>query len=106
MDARRLGVALVVLASLSALSVLACDDGGAVKETNPVKDSGGPQPGIDSGGPPTDAGPTLPDGAPSDCYLNPTTHLEIINACTDAVKLTKNPTLPLVYPDGGLPPLP
>ena len=38
--------------------------------------------------------------------MNPTTHFEIINACTDAVKITKNPTLPLLFSDGGLPPLP
>ena len=77
-----------------------------MKEVNPRTDSGlpgadsGPLPGMDGGG------PTLPDGAPSDCYLNPATHLEIINACTDAVKISKNPTLPLLNPDGGLPPLP
>jgi hypothetical protein len=108
MDARRIGGVLVVLAALSGVGFLACDDSSAVKEQNPGTDSGGPQPGTDSGPMPgTDGGgPTLPDGAPSDCYLNPTTHLEIINACTDAVKITKNPTLPLLYPDGGLPPLP
>jgi hypothetical protein len=104
MDGRRIGTVLAVLALLSAVGFVACDDSGAVKEVNPRTDSGGPAQG-DSGGPlpGTDGGP---DGAPSDCYLNPTTHFEIINACTDAVKLTKNPTLPLLYPDGGLPPLP
>jgi hypothetical protein len=64
----------------------------------PGMDSGGPQPGMDGGG------PTLPDGAPSDCFINPQTHFEIINACTDSVKITKNPTLPLLLSDGGLPP--
>jgi hypothetical protein len=44
-------------------------------------------------------------GAP-DCYMNPKTHFEIINACTDADKQDKKPTLPLEYADGGLPPLP
>jgi hypothetical protein len=44
-------------------------------------------------------------GAP-DCYENPTTHEEIINACTDAEKIDKNPVLPLQNPDGSLPPIP
>ncbi len=108
MDARRLGIVLASLAALSAGAFAACDDSSsAVKEVNPRTDSG--LPGADSGGPlpgMDGGGPTLPDGAPSDCYLNPTTHLEIINACTDAVKISKNPTLPLLNPDGGLPPLP
>jgi hypothetical protein len=34
------------------------------------------------------------------------THLEIINACTDATGIAKNPVLPLLLPDGGLPQLP
>jgi len=104
MDARGIGVVIVVLASLSAIGFMACDDSNAVKEVNPGKDSGGPQPGTDSGLQPGTDGGT--DGAPSDCFMNPQTHFEIINACTDAVKITKNPTLPLLYPDGGLPPLP
>lgn len=45
-------------------------------------------------------------GAEPDCYENPQTHLEIINACTDAEQIDKNPTLPLLEPDGSLPPLP
>ena len=55
-----------------------------------------------------DAG--LPDaaGGPPDasCFTNPTTHLEIINACTNAQYVDKHPNLPLQLPDGGLPPLP
>ena len=105
MGARGALIALGVVATVSMIGLVACDDGGnAVKETNPVRDSGAPQPVTDSG--PTMDGATLPDGAPSDCFTNPTTHFEIINACTDAVKLTKNPTLPLLAADGGLPPLP
>ena len=108
---RRIAVVVAVLGSMSAMAFLACDDGSgnAVKEPNPTVDSGGPQPGVDGGplpGVDSSVGPTLPDGAPSDCYLNPMTHLEIINACTDAVRITKNPTLPLLLTDGGLPPLP
>lgn len=104
MDARRLALVLLVLASMCGAAVVACDDSSAVKEVNPGTDSGGPPPAVDSGIPPGADGGT--DGAPSDCYLNPKTHLEIINACTDAVRITKNPTLPLLLGDGGLPPLP
>ena len=86
--------------------VVACDDSSsAVKEATPGPDGAAP------GAPPPppqdlpDAG-TLPDGAPADCYMNPKTNFEIINACTNAQKITKNPTLPLLYSDGGLPPTP
>lgn len=41
-----------------------------------------------------------------DCFTNPTTHEEIINACTTAVKVEKTPVLPLLNSDGTLPPLP
>jgi hypothetical protein len=34
------------------------------------------------------------------------THVEIINACTDADKVDKVVNLPLQNPDGSLPPLP
>jgi hypothetical protein len=81
----------------------ACDDSSAVKERAP--DFGINQPGQDGGpgNPIPDAG-TLPDGAPRDCFDNPTTHFEIINACTNATRITKNPILQKLYPDGGLPP--
>lgn len=45
---------------------------------------------------------TGPDG----CFKFPKTHLEIINACTDAVKISKQPTLTGLLPNGDLPPLP
>ena len=48
---------------------------------------------------------TLPDGAAKDCYDNPVGHFQIINACTDADKITRNPTLTALLPDGGFPPL-
>jgi hypothetical protein len=84
---------------LSCLSYTACDDSSsAVKE--PPRTGG---PGADSG-PANDAG-TLPDGATKDCFDNPKTHFEIINACTTAAKVTKTPTLTKLLPDGGLPPL-
>ena len=58
---------------------------------------------------------TTPDAAPADasvnepdaaCFNNPTTHKEIINACTNAQKVPRNVTPPLLNPDGTLPPLP
>ncbi len=110
MGTRKIAVVLAVLATMSTIGFLACDDSSnAVKEPKPSIDSGGPLPGVDSGGPlpgMDGGGPVLPDGAPSDCYLDATTHLQIINACTDAVKITKNPALPLLLADGGLPLLP
>jgi hypothetical protein len=113
MNARKIAIVVGVLAAMTGTGVVACDDSSnAVKEpVKPTSEGGGPStPGVDGGGGPqpgTDGGgPTLPDGAPSDCFMNPKTHLEIINACTNAVKITKNPTLPLLLPDGGLPPTP
>ena len=51
---------------------------------------------------------TLVDADPMDasCFMNPQTHVEIINACTTAQAIDKHPVLPLLLPDGGLPPLP
>lgn len=34
-----------------------------------------------------------------DCYENPKTHHEIINACTKSVKVTKTPKLDLTLPE-------
>ena len=93
-------------------AIAACDDSSDGVHENPPDSSTAdtsvtppPPPGTTDGG--SDTG-TLPDGAPlpDDCVVNPTTHLEIINACTDASKFDKKPTLPLLLADGGLPPLP
>lgn len=40
------------------------------------------------------------------CFTEPTSHVEIINACTDAEKVDKAVNLPLLNADGSLPPLP
>lgn len=99
-----MGFVLGGLAIASSVLYIACDSSdSAVKEPTPVPDSGLLGDGAPI--PVRDSGP-LPDGAPGDCFLNPKTHFEIINACTDAVRITKNPTLPLLLTDGGLPPLP
>jgi hypothetical protein len=52
-----------------------------------------------------DSGGVVDAGADASCYIDPVTHLEIINACTTAQKIDKHPELPLLT-DGGLPPLP
>jgi hypothetical protein len=50
-------------------------------------------------------GATGTGGSP-DCFPNPMTYVEIINACTNAQQVDVSPVLPLLLPDGGLPPLP
>jgi hypothetical protein len=60
--------------------------------------------GAETGGTPAGSGGTEASGGtsgtggtqepPYDCVLHPTTHLEIINACTDAVRIEKTPNLP------------
>lgn len=40
-----------------------------------------------------------------DCYENPTTHHEIINACTTATRVERHPDLALLNEDGSLPEL-
>ncbi|MEY4545085.1 MAG: hypothetical protein RL685_1280 [Pseudomonadota bacterium] len=39
-----------------------------------------------------------------DCFENPTSHLELINACTKAVRIKRTPDLSLLNADGSLPP--
>ena len=101
MRLRSLCGAALAGALAASLALAACDDSSAVKETLP---DAGPSTAPDATATP-DGGPGA-DGGPTDCFTNPQSHEEIINACTDAVKIAKNPTLPLLYPDGGLPPLP
>ena len=57
----------------------------------------------DSGLPADAAVDSPPDAS---CFMNPQTHEEIINACTNAQKYYKNSHPPLMKPDGTLPPLP
>lgn len=59
------------------------------------------------GGPAEDPTPDLAAPAPDlGCTRAPRTHVEILNACTDAQSVDKRPVLPLLRPDGTLPPLP
>ena len=94
-------LASFVFVALASVAHVACDDGTAIKEPAPDSGVGTPDSGPGQDGGPPDGG----DGGPGDCFTNPTTHFEIINACTNAVKITKNPVLTKLYPDGGLPPL-
>jgi hypothetical protein len=56
---------------------------------------------------PQDAGTDAQVGPPdASCFTNPTTHKEIINACTNAQKIERNATPPLLNSDGSLPSLP
>ncbi|MDB4943149.1 MAG: hypothetical protein JWP97_2683 [Labilithrix sp.] len=89
-----------LLAFVAVLLAAACDDTSAVKEAAPDAATTAPR---TDGGAGADAATT--DAGSSDCFMNPTTHFEIINACTSAQKIIKNPTLPRLLPDGGLPPL-
>lgn len=45
-------------------------------------------------------------GVDASCFTNPTTHNEIINACTTTQKIYKDSNPPHLNPDGSLPPLP
>jgi hypothetical protein len=62
--------------------------------------------GDDGADQPKDAGIDAPSTPDASCFENPTTHEEIINACTTAQKVEKKPNLPLLNPDGTLPQLP
>lgn len=55
---------------------------------------------------PRDAGVDATGTPDAACFENPTTHAEIINACTNAQSVIKKPNLPLLREDGSLPPLP
>lgn len=92
-----LGLLLVGGASLASIG---CDDSSAVKEPSP--DAGSSNNPGSSGGLDGSVGE---DGGLKDCFDNPKTHFELINACTNATRITKNPTLNKLLPDGGLPPL-
>lgn len=98
-----LGLALAIPAGVV---LVGCDESSssAIKETT-SPDGATPTPTATTTGTTPILNPDAGPDAPTDCYLNPTTHLEIINACTTATKITKNPTLPRLHPDGGLPPL-
>ena len=96
-----LGCTVIAFASLAHLG---CDNSSAIKEPSPNAGTDAGNAALDEGSDGLDAG-TLPDGAPKDCFDDPKTHFEIINACTTATRVPKAPTLSKLLPDGGLPPL-
>jgi hypothetical protein len=56
--------------------------------------------------PESDAEVEEQDAGEPDCYEQAKTYVQIINACTDAERVQKDPELPQLLPDGTLPPLP
>jgi hypothetical protein len=93
--------AVVSALAATGLGLAACAEDSAVKEV--VADAGKRDSAANDGSvTPADGG----DGGGRDCFENPQTHVEIINACTTATKVVKNPSLPALLPDGGLPALP
>lgn len=85
-----------LLLALCALTA-ACDDD---TDERPSQDAATLEP--DASDETSDTGAEI---AP-DCFEDASTHLAIINACTEAEKVEKDPDLPLLLPDGGLPALP
>ena len=72
--------------TLSGLLLAGCPSGTTPQETGDA----------DLGRPAADLG----------CYAKPQTHIELLNACTTAQSVDKQPVLPLLGSDGKLPPLP
>jgi hypothetical protein len=110
--------------ALISLSVVACEGGSS--STSTTRDSGSADEPDDGGSSTTDERDAGVDGGVAedhaaarredagsesdaevpDCYADPKTYEEIINACTDAEKVDKQPILPRLLADGGLPDLP
>jgi len=111
MIARKMAWIVASTGIAAATLAWACDSADVPHDNPALLDA---QANADTSTPQDDSGVTvLPDGAiadsaPSngDCFTNPKTHFEIINACTDAQKIDKHPNLPLLLPDGGRPPPP
>ena len=110
----RAGASLIAILALIAGSALASCDGDLPSDTTTAGTNtstmgtgaqGGEAGSAGAGGAAGSAGAAGAGGAP-DCYMFPKTHVEIINACTDAEKVEKHPVLPLLNGDGSLPPLP
>src|SRR5262245_7186334 len=82
-----------VLLTLLCVLLSACGDDESTSAAGASGGGGGGGSGGSSGGSSTEP----------DCFENPQTHYEIINACTTSVKITKSPQLKLLNPDGSLP---
>ncbi|MEY4579796.1 MAG: hypothetical protein RL701_4499 [Pseudomonadota bacterium] len=95
----QLGAAFFSCSLALPLAFSACDSDEDKDDTEETKDAGKTDSGTKD-----DAGKDA--GAVSDCVKSPKTHLELINACTDAEVVDKKPNLPKFLADGGLPSLP
>ena len=62
----------------------------------PSAETGGQPNSAEGGGAEAGAAGAAPEVPPYDCVLHPKTHLEIINACTDATRIEKHPGLPAI----------
>lgn len=80
--------------------VAACGSDGASNDLPDARTADAPP------GPGPDGAIDAPPGPDAACYANPTTHFELINGCTTATAIAKDPSLPLANPDGTLPPVP
>ncbi|MDI1442814.1 hypothetical protein [Polyangium sp. 6x1] len=78
----------------------------ACGEENPPANPAGSSSSSGAGGGGGVGGAGGAGGGEPECFTTPTTHVEIINACTDAEKVDKVVNLPLLNDDGSLPPLP
>lgn len=83
------------------LAATACGSDGSSNDLPDARTADARPPSVD--GAAIDGAVPGPDAA---CYDNPTTHFEIINGCTTATALDKDPVLPLRNPDGTLPEIP
>ena len=95
---------LLFLTCFALLPLVACGDDDADPPDAAVADRGKRDAAADDAGPAADGG--ADGGEAADCVKDPKTHVEIINACTDAEPVDKDPVLPLLLDDGSLPPLP
>jgi hypothetical protein len=96
----RIAVSVVFCASL-ALTGCSDDTSKAPADSAPlIRVDGGTTPGVD--------GRVTPgsDAQAPECYQDPKTHDEIINACTTAQFVDKTPFYPAKAPNGVLPALP
>lgn len=90
---------------VAALAFVACDDSSNAVVENPDAGKSSSSGQTTSG----DAGPVKFDagvddaGQPKDCFDDPKTHFEIINACTNADKVVRTPKSSKILADGGVP---
>ena len=94
---RKLVFIAVAFLAIGSTAMLGCGDNG-----NPANPDA---PGrMDA--PPPDSFTPDGGGPDADCFTNPTTHVQIINACTNAQHVSRPATVPGQLPDGALPALP